>query len=142
MDMPRYLDASREPLVVIRSNECDSELGSLSTRRFQALWNEFDRLRAKLAAAPHPAGSAGQEPVTDAMVETAAEAYWLEVYGRHRKSQKWPDDVHGRSEELFRSGCRAALEAVFASPPPAVAEEVADRHAEYLETMAVMARHQ
>lgn len=50
--------------------------------------------------------------VTDEMVERAAAAYWLEVYGRHRKSQRWPEDVHGGSERLFRDGCRAALNAV------------------------------
>lgn len=52
------------------------------------------------------------EAVTDETVEIAARAYWMEVYGRHRKSQKWPDDVYGRSEGLFRAGCRAALNAV------------------------------
>lgn len=56
-----------------------------------------------------------QMRVTDEMVDVAAQAYWMEVYGRHRKSQKWPDDVHGRSEELFRAGCRAALNAALAT---------------------------
>jgi hypothetical protein len=49
--------------------------------------------------------------VTDEMVEKAAAAYWLEVYGRHRKSQQWPEDVHGGSQQLFHDGCRAALNA-------------------------------
>lgn len=55
--------------------------------------------------------------ITEKMIEAAAEAYWLEVYGRHRKSQKWPEDVHGRSEELFRAGCRAALSAALRAEP-------------------------
>lgn len=62
----------------------------------------------------HPAPSP-QMRVTDEMVDVAAQAYWMEVYGRYRKSQKWPDDVHGRSEELFRAGCRAALNAALAT---------------------------
>jgi hypothetical protein len=52
--------------------------------------------------------------VTDEMVEKAAAAYWLEVYGRHRKSQKWPEDVYGSHQQLFRDGCRAALSAALA----------------------------
>lgn len=43
---PRYPQASKEPLEVIRANECESQIGSLATSRFQALWNEIERLRA------------------------------------------------------------------------------------------------
>ena len=53
--------------------------------------------------------------ITDEMVEKAAEAYWLEVYGKHRKSKNWPDDVFGGSQQLFRDGCRAALIATLGS---------------------------
>lgn len=53
--------------------------------------------------------------VTDEMVEKAAAAYWLEVCGRHRKSQQWPEDVHGGSQKLFRDGCRAALNAALSA---------------------------
>lgn len=54
------------------------------------------------------------ERVTDEMVEAAAAAYWMEVYGKVRSEKsgrpvKWPDDVIGGSQELFRDGCRAAL---------------------------------
>lgn len=40
-----YDTASTEPLDVIRANECEASL-SLATRRFQALWNEIERLRS------------------------------------------------------------------------------------------------
>lgn len=36
---------STEPLDVIRANECESQVGSLCTDRFRALWNEIERLR-------------------------------------------------------------------------------------------------
>lgn len=53
--------------------------------------------------------------ITDDMVEKAAEAYWFEVYGRHRKKPgKWPECVYGGSDELFRAGCRSALTAALA----------------------------
>ncbi|NTJ67589.1 hypothetical protein G6M50_06395 [Agrobacterium rhizogenes] len=44
---PIYPDASTEPLEIIRSNECEYHIGSLSTSRFQALWNEIERLRSE-----------------------------------------------------------------------------------------------
>jgi hypothetical protein len=44
----RYPNASTEPLEIIRVNECESDPGSLATKRFQALWNEIERLRAEL----------------------------------------------------------------------------------------------
>lgn len=54
--------------------------------------------------------------ITDGIVEAAAGAYWFEVYGKHRKQPcKWPDDVYGNSQVLFRDGCRAAIEAAFAA---------------------------
>jgi hypothetical protein len=40
----RYQNASTEPLEIIRHNECDAA-GGLATSRFQALWNEIERLR-------------------------------------------------------------------------------------------------
>lgn len=43
----RYPNASTEPLEVIRVNECDASQG-LATARFQALWNEIERLQALL----------------------------------------------------------------------------------------------
>lgn len=42
-----YETASTEPLDLIRQNECEAN-GSLATSRFQALWNEIERLRAAL----------------------------------------------------------------------------------------------
>lgn len=45
-----YPDASIEPLDVIRANECESQVGSLSTKRFRRLFNEIDRLHAELSA--------------------------------------------------------------------------------------------
>lgn len=36
---------SDQPLDVIRANECESELSSLSTSRFRRLWNEIEDLR-------------------------------------------------------------------------------------------------
>ncbi|AHC30572.1 hypothetical protein CC53_gp155 [Rhizobium phage vB_RleS_L338C] len=44
-----YPHASTEPLETIRSNECESQHGSLCTRRFQAFWNEIVRLRDKVS---------------------------------------------------------------------------------------------
>ena len=47
--MTVYTDSvSTEPLDNIRSNECESDVGSLCTRRFRALWNEIERLREAL----------------------------------------------------------------------------------------------
>ena len=40
----RYPDASTEPLEIIRVNECEAD-PDLATKRFQALWNEIERLR-------------------------------------------------------------------------------------------------
>lgn len=40
-----YDTASTESLDIIRSNECEARPG-LATSRFQALWNEIERLRA------------------------------------------------------------------------------------------------
>lgn len=45
---------SDEPLDLIRSNECESQVGSLCTKRFRALWNEIERLRAIEAALSQP----------------------------------------------------------------------------------------
>lgn len=42
---------SDEPLHIIRVNECESDLTSLSTKRFRTLWNEIERLRAERDAA-------------------------------------------------------------------------------------------
>lgn len=44
-----YDTASKEPLDVIRANECEASPG-LATSRFQALWNEIERLRAERAS--------------------------------------------------------------------------------------------
>lgn len=41
----RYPNASTEPLEIIRVNECDTDSASLATKRFQALWNEIERLQ-------------------------------------------------------------------------------------------------
>jgi hypothetical protein len=46
----RYPNASTEPLEIIRANECEAD-PSLTTKRFQALWNEIERLRSALADA-------------------------------------------------------------------------------------------
>jgi hypothetical protein len=43
----RYPNASTEPLEIIRVNECEANPG-LATSRFQALWNEIERLRGLL----------------------------------------------------------------------------------------------
>lgn len=42
----RYPHASTEPLEIIRVNECEADW-NLATHRFQALWNEIERLRAE-----------------------------------------------------------------------------------------------
>jgi hypothetical protein len=44
----RYQNASTEPLEIIRANECEATQYELATKRFQALWNEIERLRAGL----------------------------------------------------------------------------------------------
>ena len=44
-----YDTASKEPLDVIRANECEGD-GNLATYRFQALWNEIERLREIVAS--------------------------------------------------------------------------------------------
>lgn len=41
----RYQNASDEPLEAIKTNTCDAGGSSLATKRFQALWNEIERLR-------------------------------------------------------------------------------------------------
>lgn len=47
--MPHYYaTASREPLEVIRVNECEAASG-LAASRSQALWNEIERLRVENA---------------------------------------------------------------------------------------------
>lgn len=57
-----YTDAvSDEPLEIIRANECESHVGSLGTKRFRALWNEIERLRAALAT--QPAQAQQSEPI-------------------------------------------------------------------------------
>lgn len=43
----RYPNASTEPLEIIRANECEADL-NLATKRFQALWNEIERLQGLL----------------------------------------------------------------------------------------------
>ena len=45
--MSRYPHASTEALNIIRSNECDAQ-DNLATSRFQALWNEIERLQSRL----------------------------------------------------------------------------------------------
>lgn len=40
---------SDEPLDIIRSNECDSQVGSLATARFRRLWNELEQAQQKLS---------------------------------------------------------------------------------------------
>ena len=42
----RYPRASTEPLEIIRANECEADV-SLATSRFQALWNEIERLQTE-----------------------------------------------------------------------------------------------
>lgn len=44
-----YPNASTEPLDTIRANECEDQYPNLATKRFQAFWNEVERLRAELA---------------------------------------------------------------------------------------------
>lgn len=61
----RYPNASTEPLEIIRVNECDAEPG-LATARFQALWNEIERLRMLTGALAREA---------DLHLEAAREAY-------------------------------------------------------------------
>lgn len=51
----RYPHASDEPLESIRRNECEAGDGHRVTRRFQALWNEIERLR-------HITTEAGTDP--------------------------------------------------------------------------------
>lgn len=47
-----YTDfVSDEPLEIIRANECEYDPTTLSTKRFRALWNEIERLRALSHAA-------------------------------------------------------------------------------------------
>jgi hypothetical protein len=64
--MDRYTDfVSDEPLEIIRANECESQVGSLSTKRFRRLWNEIVDLRAQLAerdASPIPIYSTTEGP--------------------------------------------------------------------------------
>ncbi len=48
-----YTAASTEPLEIIRANECENDVGSLSTARFRRLFNELDA-----AMQPAPADSA------------------------------------------------------------------------------------
>lgn len=43
----RYPRASTEPLEIIRVNECEADPG-LATNRFQALWNEVERLQTQV----------------------------------------------------------------------------------------------
>ena len=57
--------------------------------------------------------SAREATVRKADVECVAEAIWFDGYGKHRKKNdqphKWPDDVLGGSQEIFRGMARAAL---------------------------------
>ncbi|MFY7925532.1 MAG: deoxycytidylate deaminase [Aquidulcibacter sp.] len=85
---------------------------SMPNEEFEAAAVMFAEAGVETKKAAPPSSHAA---VTDALVEKAAEAYWLEVYGRHRKSQRWPEDVHGGSARLFRDGCRAALIAALAT---------------------------
>lgn len=60
MSQDIYTDnVSTEPLDIIRANECESQVGSLATSRFRAMWNEIARLRAALAT---PARDQQSEP--------------------------------------------------------------------------------
>lgn len=43
----KYPNASTEPLEIIRLNECEADPG-LATQRFQACFNEIERLREAL----------------------------------------------------------------------------------------------
>jgi hypothetical protein len=79
--------------------------------------------------------------------ELCAEAYWRRVYGDFREKASgrelsWPEDVSGRSENLFRDGMRSALDKLFGipdwpleerdpAPAPAV-EETGDRLVQFL----------
>ena len=63
--LKRYPLASEEPLDIIRRNECEAPM-SLVTSRFQALWNEIERLRAESARA-------SGAPDVRAILERAAE---------------------------------------------------------------------
>lgn len=62
------------------------------------------------------ADEAREVTVREADVERVAEAIWFDGYGKHRKKHdqphKWPDDVLGGSQELFRGMARAALRAL------------------------------
>lgn len=55
----RYPNASTESLEIIRVNECDCGDGSLATKRFQALWNEIERLREEVSDLQQHAPSPG-----------------------------------------------------------------------------------
>lgn len=47
--MSRYPNACAQPLDIIRVNECESgDAYSLRVTRFQALWNEIERLQSEL----------------------------------------------------------------------------------------------
>lgn len=41
-------NVSVERLDIIRQNECENDVASLSTKRFRAFWNEIEELRAAL----------------------------------------------------------------------------------------------
>lgn len=66
--------------------------------------------------------------ISDEMVEKAAAGYWNKVCSIG--TARWPDDVSRDVQDIFREGCRAALEAALSAaeprPAPAVAEEIAD----------------
>jgi hypothetical protein len=53
-----YVDhVSDEPLDIIRSNKCESQIGSLCTSRFRALWNAYERERARADKAERESAS-------------------------------------------------------------------------------------
>lgn len=54
--------------------------------------------------------------VTDEMVEKAAAGYWDKVCSDG--TAKWPDDVFHETRDIFREGCRAALESALSAAEP------------------------
>ena len=54
--------------------------------------------------------------INDEMVEKAAAGYWNRVCSGG--TAKWPDDVSRDVQDIFREGCRAALEAALSTAEP------------------------
>lgn len=108
--MTKYDDASTEPLEIIRANECESHVGSLSTRRFRALWNEIERLRSVALALPLP--------VQESVKWESPEEWEIEQRAFHAAGRDdVPADVQRLVAKLWGMYCDAA------SPSPSIPEE-------------------